>query len=215
MLASNGRFVSPHPRLVDRLGDGGGKAAFVLAWPHETSTGDVIYVHSDDVRAIQLAKAALYAGSKLLMNRLNLADVDRVALAGGFGSYIDPKHAMLLGMIPDCDLAKVKAVGNAAGDGARMMLLDRKKRAEAQWAARWTTYIETAVEPSFQEEFVGALNLPHAVDAFPHLDPIIAAARAQWPPDRAAAVAAMVSGGRRTDDDQRAARRERRRRRDA
>ncbi|MCB9159822.1 MAG: DUF4445 domain-containing protein [Caldilineaceae bacterium] len=216
VLAPNGRFVEvPHPRLLTGLGDGGGKAAFVLAWPHETSTGDVIYVHSDDVRAIQLAKAALYAGSKLLMNRLNLADVDRVALAGGFGSYIDPKHAMLLGMIPDCDLAKVKAVGNAAGDGARMMLLDRKKRAEAQWAARWTTYIETAVEPSFQEEFVGALNLPHAVDAFPHLDPIIAAARAQWPPDRAAAVANMVSGGRRTDDDQRAARRERRRRRDA
>ncbi|MCB1376675.1 MAG: DUF4445 domain-containing protein, partial [Rhodobacteraceae bacterium] len=91
VLAPNGRFVEvAHPRLLTGLGDGGGKAAFVLAWPHETSTGDVIYVHSDDVRAIQLAKAALYAGSKLLMNRLNLADVDRVALAGGFGSYIDP-----------------------------------------------------------------------------------------------------------------------------
>lgn len=217
LLAPNGRFVElEHPRLLRGLGDGGGKAAFVLAWPHETSTGEPIYVHSDDVRAIQLAKAALYAGSKLLMRRLGLDDVDRVALAGGFGSYIDPKHAMILGMIPDCDLAKVQAVGNAAGDGARMILLDRKKRAEAQWSARWTTYIETAVEPSFQEEFVGALDIPHAVDAFPHLTEIIAAARNQWSAERVTAFEFMATGGRerRSTDEQRAARRARRQQRD-
>ncbi len=196
VIAANGRFVEiEHERLRTGLGDGGGRAEFVLAWPHETSSGRAITVHSDDVRAIQLGKAALYAGTKLLMGRMNLSTVDRVVLAGGFGSYIDPTHAMILGLIPDCALDNVSAVGNAAGDGARMILLDRTKRAEAIARARWVTYIETAVEPSFQQEFVGAINIPHASDEFPHLEAMLAEARAQWPPARRAAVEAMSSGG--------------------
>ncbi len=209
-LAPNGRFVEiEHPRLRTGLGEGGGKAEFVLAWPHETSTGRAITVHSDDVRAIQLGKAALYAGTKLLMNRLGLETVDRIVLAGGFGSYIDPKHAMIIGLIPDCDLAKVTAVGNAAGDGARMILLDKAKRSEAQWAARWVRYVETAVEPGFQDEFVGAINLPHAVDSFPHLQESVENSRAQWSTDRIEAIAAMETsgGGQRTSREDRAARR--------
>ncbi len=195
VIASNGRFADfTHPRLQTGLGDGGGKAEFILAWPHETSTGREIVVHSDDVRAIQLGKAALYAGSKLLMNRLDLTTVDKVVLAGGFGSYIDPLHAMILGLIPDCDLTKVQAVGNAAGDGARMILLDRAKRQEASERARWVTYIETAVEPSFQDEFVGALDLPHASDPFPHLAELLAEARAQWSPEREMAIQMAASG---------------------
>jgi uncharacterized 2Fe-2S/4Fe-4S cluster protein (DUF4445 family) len=197
LLAPNGRFVEiEHERLRLGLGEGGGKAEFVLAWPHETATGREIVIHSDDIRAIQLGKAALYAGSKLLMQRLGLNQVDKIVLAGGFGSYIDPLHAMILGLIPDCALEQVQAVGNAAGDGARMILLDKQKRQEAQWAARWVTYIETAVEPSFQSEFVGALDLPHSSDPFPHLAPILADARAQWSPDRAAAFALLANSGR-------------------
>ena len=210
VIAANGRFVAfDHPRLRTGLGEGGGKAEFVLAWPHETSSGQAITIHSDDIRAIQLAKAALYAGAKLLMTRMELSTVDRVVLAGGFGSYIDPRHAMILGLIPDCALAKVGAVGNAAGDGARMMLLDKGKRAEAQWAARWVDYIETAVEPQFQAEFVSAIEIPHATDPFPHLQAELAAARAQWPPERQLAVDAMASGGRRgrASQEDRAARR--------
>ncbi len=210
VLAPNGRFVEiEHPRLRTGLGEGGGKAEFILAFPHETSTGRAITVHSDDVRAIQLGKAALYAGSKLLMKRLGLETVDRIVLAGGFGSYIDPKHAMLIGLIPDCDLAKVTAVGNAAGDGARMILLDKAKRSEAQWAARWVRYVETAVEPSFQEEFVGAINLPHASDSFPHLQSYVDECKAQWSTDRQAAIAALENsgGGQRTSRADRAARR--------
>ena len=196
VIAPNGRFVEiEHERLRTGLGDGGGKAEFVLAWPHETSSGRAITVHSDDVRAIQLGKAALYAGTKLLMGRMNLSMVDRIVLAGGFGSYIDPTHAMILGLIPDCALDKIGAVGNAAGDGARMILLDRAKRAEAIERARWVTYIETAVEPSFQVEFVGAINIPHASDDFPHLETMLTAARAQWSPERRLAVEAMSGGG--------------------
>ena len=210
VLAPNGRFVEiEHPRLRTGLGDGGGKAEFVLAWPHETSTGRAITVHSDDVRAIQLGKAALYAGTKLLMARLGLESVDRIVLAGGFGSYIDPKHALLIGLIPDCELAKVTAVGNAAGDGARMMLLDKAKRAEAQWAARWVRYVETAVESGFQDEFVGAINLPHASDPFPHLQAYVDGCRQQWSADRREAIAVMENsgGGQRTSRADRAARR--------
>ena len=210
VIAPNGRFVAlDHPRLRTGLGDGGGKAAFVLAWAHETSSGNEVVVHSDDIRAILLGKAALYAGAKLLMNRLELATVDRIVLAGGFGSYIDPLHAMILGLILDCELPHVQAVGNAAGDGARMILLDKAKRAEAQWAARWVRYVETAVEPSFQEEFVGAIDLPHASDPFPHLAAVLAEAKAQWPVERLAAVETMANSGRnrRASSEDRAARR--------
>ncbi len=196
VIAANGRFVEiEHERLRTGLGDGGGKAEFVLAWPHETSSGRAITVHSDDVRAIQLGKAALYAGTKLLMGRMGSSTLNRIVLAGGFGSYIDPVHAMILGLIPDCALDKIGAVGNAAGDGARMILLDRAKRAEAIERARWVTYIETAVEPSFQQEFVGAINIPHASDDFPHLAAMLAEARVQWSPERRLAVEAMSGGG--------------------
>jgi uncharacterized 2Fe-2S/4Fe-4S cluster protein (DUF4445 family) len=122
-----------------------------------------------------LAKAALYAGAKLLMNRAGLKRVDKIVLAGAFGSYIDPKHAMVLGLIPDCDLNKVHAVGNAAGDGARIALLDRHKREEARRMARSVEYVETAIEPEFQREFVAAMHMPHMADPFPHLEDILPA----------------------------------------
>ena len=91
-------------------------------------------------------------------------------LAGAFGSYIDPLHAMVLGLIPDCELEPGDAVGNAAGDGARIALLDREQRAEAARLALWVEHVQTAVRPNFQDEFVGAMGLPHATDPFPHLE---------------------------------------------
>jgi uncharacterized 2Fe-2S/4Fe-4S cluster protein (DUF4445 family) len=94
-------------------------------------------------------------------------------MAGAFGSYIDPKYAMILGLIPDCELEKVTAVGNAAGDGARIALLNQEKRLKAQEVAYLARYIETALDPKFQEEFVNAIHLPHAQDVFPHLDGLL------------------------------------------
>lgn len=180
LLEASGRFVADAP--TPRLGWDGAKGSFVLAWPHETSTGREIVVHADDVRAIQLAKAALYAGAKLLMRHAaaaGLAEVDRIVLAGAFGSYIDPEHAMILGLIPDCDLARVVAVGNAAGDGALLMLLNRARRLEAAELAGQVGHIQTATDPYFQDEFVGALHIPHARDPFPHLESILAQAEAR------------------------------------
>ncbi|WP_440410958.1 ASKHA domain-containing protein [Neorhizobium petrolearium] len=130
-------------------------------------------VTQNDVRAIQLAKAALYAGVKLLMDKKGVTQVDRIGLAGAFGTFIDPKYAMVLGLIPDCDLSKVKAVGNAAGTGARMCLLNREYRREIEETVRKIDKIETALEPRFQEHFVAAMALPNKIDAFPHLAAVV------------------------------------------
>jgi len=131
-------------------------------------------ITQNDVRAIQLAKAALYAGVRVLMNRLDIEKVDRIRLAGAFGSQIDVKYAMLLGMIPDCALAQTSSAGNAAGTGAVAALLDGEARRLIEQQVRRVEKIETAAEPAFQEHFVAAMALPHAVDRFPELSKRVA-----------------------------------------
>lgn len=126
-------------------------------------------VTQTDVRAIQLAKAALFAGARLLMDRLAVDSVDRIVLAGAFGSQIDVKFAMVLGMIPDCDLARVSSAGNAAGTGARIALLNRGARNEIETLVRRVEKVETAVEPAFQAHFVEAMAIPHKTLPFPRL----------------------------------------------
>ncbi len=169
VIDRDGRFSesaagrSPRVRFLGRTGE------YVLADAAQTSSGKPIVVTQADVRAIQLGKAALYAGVKLLMQARGVDKVDRIVLAGAFGSYIDPKHAMVLGLIPDCELEKVTAVGNAAGDGARIALLNRAARLEAAHIAANAVHVQTAVAATFQAEFVGAIAIPHASDAFPHL----------------------------------------------
>ena len=128
-----------------------------------------ITVTQNDIRAIQLAKAALYAGTKLLMEKQGIDHVDTIRFAGAFGSFIDPKYAMVLGLIPDCDLTEVKAVGNAAGTGALMALLNRDHRREIEREVARIEKIETALEPDFQQLFINAMALPNKVDAFPKL----------------------------------------------
>ncbi|PJK28075.1 ASKHA domain-containing protein [Minwuia thermotolerans] len=133
-----------------------------------------VRVTQTDVRAIQLAKAALYAGVRLLMDRLGVENVDRIRLAGAFGSYIDPKYAMVLGLIPDCALDQVAAVGNAAGTGARMALLNRGHRREVEKLVRDVEKIETAMEPKFQAHFVSAMAFPNKTEPFPRLAEAVA-----------------------------------------
>jgi len=128
-----------------------------------------IIVTQNDVRQIQLAKAALYAGVKLLLDREGVGKVDRIRLAGAFGSHIDIKYAMVLGLIPDCVLAAVSSAGNAAGTGARIALLDRSARAEIETLVKEIAKIETAIEPKFQGYFVDAMAFPNKQDDFPNL----------------------------------------------
>ena len=142
---------------------------------HDASAtgGPRITVTQGDIRAIQLAKSALYAGARLLMDEIGTDHVDRVVLAGAFGAHISPKHAMVLGMIPDAHLDRVTSAGNAAGTGARIALCSVAARAGIEATVQRIHKVETAIEPRFQEHFVNANALPHAVDLFPELSKIV------------------------------------------
>ncbi len=142
---------------------------------HDASAvgGPRISVTQGDIRAIQLAKSALYAGARLLMDEIGTDRVDRVVLAGAFGAHISPKHAMVLGMIPDAHLDRVTSAGNAAGTGARIALCNIGARAGIEATVSRIHKVETAIEPRFQEHFVNANALPHAVDTFPELGQIV------------------------------------------
>lgn len=131
--------------------------------------GRTLSISQNDIRAIQLAKAALYAGIKLLLERFGSARVERIRLAGAFGAHIDVKYAMILGLIPDCELEHVTSAGNAAGSGARIALLSRRSRRDIEALVRRVEKVETAVEPRFQEHFIAAMAIPHKTDGFPRL----------------------------------------------
>jgi len=167
IIDKTGRFKNDvsHPRLRET----DGQLEYVIAWANETSIGQDIVVCQDDVRAIQLAKGAMYAGSKILMKTLGVDRLDKVILAGAFGSYIDKESAALLGLFPDCNPENVYSVGNAAGDGARMALLNVDKRGEADRFARQVEYIELTVSSEFEKTFVQSMWLPHMKDDFPHV----------------------------------------------
>ncbi len=146
-----------------------GQPEFVIAWARETSIGQDIVVCQNDIRAVQLAKGAMYAAAKIMMRTFGVEKVDKVILAGAFGSYINKTSAALLGLFPGCEPENIYSVGNAAGNGARMALLNADKRKEAEEIARSVKYIELAVEPDFDKFFAKAMWIPHMKDEFPHL----------------------------------------------
>ena len=163
----DGSMVTRTPRVIPD----GRTFSYVLHEP--PGGGPRIVITQNDVRAIQLAKAALYAGARLLMDQLGRDTVDEVRLAGAFGSQIDPLHAMVLGLVPDCDLAHVRAAGNAAGTGALIALLSGAARREIETVVRRVEKIETAVEPRFQEHFVEAMAIPHRTAASTNLERVV------------------------------------------
>ncbi len=158
-LAEKSPRIEPYKRTYN----------YVIRAPRADGNEPMIRVTQNDVRAIQLGKAALYAGVRLLMDKLGIEDVGKIRLAGAFGSHIDVKYAMILGLIPDCNLAKVQSAGNAAGTGARIALLNAKARDEIEAVVRRIEKIETAVEPMFQQHFVEAMAIPHKTATFNNL----------------------------------------------
>ena len=150
-----------------------GQAEFVIAWAKETSINQDVVITQDDIRAIQLAKAAMYAGARIMMRTLGVDKLDKVILAGAFGSYIDKQSAAILGLFPDCDQKNVYAVGNAAGDGARMALLNTDKRKEADNMARKVEYIELTLAEDFDRVFARAMWIPHMKEKFPNLSHLL------------------------------------------
>ncbi len=166
----DGSLAARSPRIVPD----GRTFSYVLHDPAGgRPAGPRIVITQNDVRAIQLAKAALYAGVRLLMDQLGVDEVDEIRLAGAFGSQIDTTHAMILGLIPDCDLSRVRSAGNAAGTGALIALLSGAARTEIEGVVRRVEKIETAVEPRFQEHFVEAMAFPHRTAPFPNLARVV------------------------------------------
>ncbi|MBF9047264.1 DUF4445 domain-containing protein [Rhodobacterales bacterium LSUCC0031] len=168
LLDASGLIGGPEATGTARAEPTGRTFAYLV---HDaTATGGPrITVTQGDIRAIQLAKSALYAGARLLMDKRGVDHVDRVVLAGAFGAHISPKHAMVLGMIPDVALDHVTSAGNAAGHGARIALCNRAARSRIERVVKTIDKIETAIEPRFQEHFVNANAIPHATDPFPEL----------------------------------------------
>jgi uncharacterized 2Fe-2S/4Fe-4S cluster protein (DUF4445 family) len=138
-----------------------GTIEFVVAWSHESAMGKDIVLTQRDVRQIQLAKGALHGGCRVLMRRLNIDSLPRMAIAGAFGMHIDKENALAIGLFPWIEPEKMDMVGNAAGHGAYLALMNREKRAEANRIARQVTHIELALEPDFQKEFLRALSIPY------------------------------------------------------
>jgi uncharacterized 2Fe-2S/4Fe-4S cluster protein (DUF4445 family) len=171
LLDENGLMGSATATGTDRMVPEGRTHSYLV---HDSTDegGPRITVTQGDIRAIQLAKSALYAGARLLMDARGVDKVDRIVLAGAFGAHISNLHAMVLGMIPDALLEKVTSAGNAAGTGARIALCNIASRAEIERMVLQINKVETAIEPKFQEHFVAANAIPHKTDQFPELSKI-------------------------------------------
>ena len=164
----DGYLASRTPRIVQNHRTW----SYVLYSPENDESQ--ILVTQNDIRQIQLAKAALYAGVKLLMDHIGTDKIERIRLAGAFGSHINVQHAMVLGLIPDCVLGEVSSAGNAAGTGARIALLNSQSRDVIETLVKNIEKIETALEPKFQDYFVDAMAFPNKTDPFPNLFSMVA-----------------------------------------
>jgi uncharacterized 2Fe-2S/4Fe-4S cluster protein (DUF4445 family) len=170
IIEKNGRFAdleTPRLRRNNKVNE------YVLEWASKAGINTDIVISQKDVREVQLAKGAMYAGAIILMNKFGCTKLDRIMLAGAFGNYIDKKSAMLIGLYPDCELERVVSIGNAAGEGAIMALLSKEKREEAKRIARAVEYIELTLEKDFEPEFMDAMYFPHRKNIFPHLKKIL------------------------------------------
>ncbi len=173
IIAKSGAFQQNQTSLRFRINAETRLREFVIAWADETAIRRDITITQKDIRQIQLAKAAIYTGCKLLMREWGTDRVDVVKIAGGFGIHIDPFKTLIMGMIPDCDPHQIIPIGNAAGIGALVTLLNREKRSESDWVAQMVEYVDLASLAGFKQEFLEALYIPHKRDPFPHLEQIL------------------------------------------
>jgi uncharacterized 2Fe-2S/4Fe-4S cluster protein (DUF4445 family) len=174
VISKSGRFAKEQKSERYRINpDNPRQKEFVIAWAKETSIGKDVMITQKDIRQIQLGKGALYTGCKLMMRRMGIDKVDVIKIAGAFGTHVDKAKALTMGLFPDCDLDNVMSVGNAAGDGARVALLNTAKRDQANWISRNVEYIELTVEEDFEQQFMESMQLPHMKDEFPHLEGVV------------------------------------------
>ena len=161
LLDPSGRIIdTDHERI--RKNPSNGQKEYVIEWKENTEINKDIVITASDVREIQLAKGAIMTGINILLEKLKITvdDLENLYLAGAFGNYIDIKNAIRIGLIPDIPLDKIKPVGNAAGEGAKISLLSKEKRIEENIINKKIDYIELAAEKNFNEEFVKSLRFP-------------------------------------------------------
>ena len=161
IIEKNGAFTKKQNIPGLRKGETGVKEFLFVPGP-ETGIGRDIVLTQKDIRQIQLAKAAVQGGCKILMNHFKLDSINRIIIAGAFGLHIDKENALAIGLFPYCPPENILVVGNAAGHGAYLALVNRDKREEADRIARWVEHVELALEEEFQKEFITSLPLPHS-----------------------------------------------------
>lgn len=171
IINGRGRF-NPNlktPRF--KITDQGTK--FILAWKDETGINKEITVTQEDITEIQLAKAAIFTGCSILMKRKDVEkeDLNRVFIAGAFGSYINPENAKFIGLVPDVPTKKIEIVGNTAITGAKMALISREARELAETLSKKVRYLELSADPEFSREFSSGMFIPHRdLDRFPSVN---------------------------------------------
>jgi len=161
-------LLDPSGRIIDkdyervRKNSSNGQKEYVVEWKEKTAMGKEIVITASDIREIQLAKGAIATGINILLEKLKMTanDIDNLYLAGAFGNYIDIKSAIRIGLIPNVPLDRIKSIGNAAGEGAKISLLSKGKRIEENEINKKIDYIELAAEKDFNEEFVKSLSFP-------------------------------------------------------
>ncbi len=165
ILTMSGRLNFKLSAAVNKglLREQNGDWEFVLAPKNFTGIGHDIIITQEDIRQVQLAKAAFYAGSILLLNSFSRvpADIEQLFLAGAFGNYIDKRNARFIGMIPDVELSKIFQIGNAAGVGSRYALINREMRAKIDSITQRVHYVELTTRPEFANEYARAMYFPH------------------------------------------------------
>ena len=165
IISANGKINRQLAEKTARVRkESSGELEFVIAWKDETAINSDIAITQKDVREIQKAKAAVYTGCTLLMRQKGITEheVDDVLIAGAFGQYLEKDSARAIGMFPEVPLDRIKEIGNAAGAGARLALISRQKRQEAERISEATDYYELALDPDFVKEYANAMLFPHS-----------------------------------------------------
>ncbi len=174
IINNKGRF---NKKLeTSRIRTSNNEEEYVIVWKKETAINKDITITQRDIQEIILAKAAIYSGASILLHHMKILpkDIEKLYIAGSFGSYLDLNNSLLIGLYPEISVNKTYFVGNTAGSGARMALLSKKIRYTANRIAKNTEYIELATDPLFEKEFMNALWIPHREkERFPTVDKMI------------------------------------------
>ncbi|GBC75171.1 2Fe-2S ferredoxin-5 [archaeon HR06] len=173
LIDNTGKINNYNNEIIKKVN---GDYALIVAYKDETSIGKDVVITQQDIRKIQLAKAAVYTGITLSLKHLGVkfSEIKTLYVAGSFGNYIDPLSAKIIGMYPDLPLQNIKLLGNAAGAGARMLLKSSDLREEVKEIVKKTKYFLLGHEEEFQKEFINSLYLPHKdIDLFPTIKNIL------------------------------------------